>query len=66
MCYILLDIFSQGKLLKNQKPEEYEVSKSSLDPRSVCQHLPTIFLEFYYYVMSMNYTDEINYFHWKN
>jgi hypothetical protein len=32
----------------------------------VCPNLPGIFLDFYYYVMGMNYTDEINYFHWKN
>lgn len=32
----------------------------------MCPNLPGIFLDFYYYVMGMNYTDEINYFHWKN
>jgi hypothetical protein len=37
-----------------------------LDPKSICPNLPQIFLDFYYFVMGMNYTDDINYFHWKN
>ena len=66
ICYIMLDIYSNGKFLKKNLPCEYENAKSTLDPKSVCQNLPQIFLDFYYYVMGMNYTDEINYFHWKN
>jgi hypothetical protein len=62
----MLDIYSGGKFLKTQSPSEYENAKATLDPKSVCPNLPQIFLDFYYFVMGMNYTDEFNYFHWKN
>lgn len=66
VCYIMLDLYSNGKFLRDHSQLEYEGAKAALEPNSVCQKLPDVFLDFYYHVMGMNYTDEINYFHWKN
>jgi hypothetical protein len=66
ICYVLLDVYSKGNFLKNVDSSEYESQKNSLNPKAVCPNLPQIFIDFYYYVMGMNYTDDINYFHWKN
>jgi len=30
------------------------------------QDLPVIMMDFYHYVTSLNYNDEINFFYWKN
>ncbi len=30
------------------------------------QGLPSILVDFYHYVTSLNYSDEINFFYWKN
>ncbi len=53
----MIDIYSNGIFLKNQNPSEYENAKSSFEPKTICPNLPQIFLDFYYYVMGMNYTD---------
>lgn len=49
MCYILMDIYLQGKLFHNSNMN-YEATKSNLQPEKI----PTTFLNFFYYIKNLN------------
>jgi hypothetical protein len=38
----------------------------SLKIEEFAEGLPDPFIDFYHYVISLNYADDINYFYWKN
>lgn len=44
---------------------EYQDAKLSERIEEFGEHLPKLFIDFYYYVIGLNYNDEINFFHWK-
>jgi hypothetical protein len=65
VCYILIDIFTQGNFLREKVPQEYKEEKLSLKIEQFAEGLPEPFVDFYHYVISLNYDDDINYFYWK-
>lgn len=45
---------------------EYELEKGHIDFSKFGKHIPEIFKEFYYYSMTLNYNDEVNFFRWRS
>jgi hypothetical protein len=64
-CYILIDIFTEGNFLQDKSASEYLEVKLSENINEFGHNLPKALLDFYNYVISLNYKDEINFFHWK-
>ena len=56
MCYILLKIYN-GTFLENIDPEDYQEAKTNLNLTSYERPLPQQFIDFYNYVVGLNYTD---------
>lgn len=65
VCYMLLYIHSRN-FLANIPTEDYLGAKTNLNINSFKRPLPSLFIDFYNYVISLNYSDEVNYFHWRN
>ena len=65
VCYILIDIFTHGMFLHDKLPFEYQEEKLSLQIDKFATGLPKIFVDFYNYVVTLNYNDDINFYHWK-
>jgi hypothetical protein len=63
---VLINIHMQGDFLRNVPCEEYLQSKSNIDLSSYKTPLPSLFIDFYSYVLNLNYNDEVNYFKWRN
>lgn len=61
-----MSIYTQGDFISGISSNQYEEYKTSLDITKLSRKLPIIFVDFYKYVLSLNYHDEINFFHWKN
>ena len=61
MCYVLMDIYLNGKLF-SQKEKKYENAKIVLEPKKI----PKTFQTFYYYVKNLNPKEEIKFDEWKN
>ena len=49
MCYILMDIYLQGKLFHYQQ-KDYQIAKTLLQPTKI----PKNFITFFYYVKNLN------------
>ena len=60
MCYILMDIYLQGKLFHSQQ-KDYQVSKTLLQPAKI----PKNFITFFYYVKNLNSNEEFKFNYWK-
>ena len=61
-----MDLFLEGKFLEEKSVGQYEGVKMSGQIDEFGQGIPKLLIEFYYYVLSLNLNDEINFFHWKN
>lgn len=66
ICYILLDVLSNGNFLSNVPHKEYEQEKAHIDLAKVGRPVPDIFRNFYHYVLSLNISDEVKFFKWRN
>lgn len=51
--------------MKGKSTVEYKDIKLSENINEFGKKMPAIFIDFYNYVLSINYKDEINFFHWK-
>lgn len=58
-------IHTQGYFLRNIAREEFPDAKANIDFSSFYRPLPTIFVDFYSYVISLNHADEANFFRWR-
>ena len=66
VCYILIDIFSYSNFLHDKDQSQFEQAKLSMNIEQFAHGVPSILVDFYHYVTSLNYNDEINFFYWKN
>jgi hypothetical protein len=66
ICYILIDLFLQGEFLIGKSPHQYEEVKLSGKIENLGEGLPRVLGEFYYYVTSLNLSEEVNFFYWKS
>lgn len=65
VCYILIDLYTGGKFLEGKALEQFQEEKLSLKIENFAQGLPQIFVDFYNYVVNLNYSEDINFFYWK-
>ena len=60
MCYVLMDLYLNGKLFSS-KDKQYKNVKVVLEPKKI----PTTFLKFFYYVKNLNPKEEVKFNEWK-
>lgn len=65
ICYILMDVLSNGNFLSDVSPKDYQQEKGHIDLLNLGRTVPEIFQRFYHYVLSLNCSDEVNFFIWR-
>lgn len=65
ICYILMDVLSNGKFLSEVSQKDYQQEKGHIDLLRMARIVPEIFQRFYHYVLSLNCSDEVNFFMWR-
>lgn len=61
----MMSIYTQGHFLRGLACEEYPDAKANIDFTSFYRPLPTLFVDFYSYVLNLNHADEVNFFRWR-